>query len=659
MFRHFPFVIILAGIVGLCWGCENDTTSNTNSNPDENVEGGGSDGGTSEGGGSEGGGSEGGGSEGGGSEGGGSEGGGSEGGGSEGGGSEGGGSEGGGSEGGGSEGGGSEGGGTEGGGTEGGGTEGGGTEGSTEDTPKPITITDIARIVSGGTSSVNLQGKKVVIVGNSFVYYGKVVIKVSTKNIGKEDHGYFYEAAKQDGGEPIVYNFTEAGKELNELYDAHLKKLGESMRESIDYVLLSEAGRNNKNIVKDVTDILKLFPNAKCVFMPHEYFYKNDKTPYIINNLENIKKEGCLIANAGQLVSDLYKGNESVENSSYTYNRSTFIITGDSHHTNPLEGYLKTLLAYTAITGKSAVGMEYKYTDDTSINQNFDLKAFRKKYYNNVSDTNFYEIMHDDKEIEGLQKLVDKYNAKWNGDTSVPSCEHEVNVADITETYFYGSSNTSGVASAVCSKCHETVTVEIKTDEPRTNIMLVTPEDLQTAGKTTVKDYMDDGMGSVFYQKEDGWGRMGYSSIYGMASMCDGNRKAVQTKDASQLYWEIADKSKKYDANGQESDEGKYLSLIGYRLTQPKSVSGFTLFIDAIDGSLTGFDLLGGVKNDDDTYSWNVLWSGSDIAYTAYDRITKFIHADFDEIKVDAIQIGVTSTKSDVIYASELEVYGH
>ena len=113
------------------------------------------------------------------------------------------------------------------------------------------------------------------------------------------------------------------------------------------------------------------------------------------------------------------------------------------------------------------------------------------------------------------------------------------------------------------------------------------------------------------------------------------------------------------NANGQESDEGKYLSLIGYRLTQPKSVSGFTLFIDAIDGSLTGFDLLGGVKNDDDTYSWNVLWSNPNISYTDYDKTTKFIHADFNEIKVDAIQIGVTDTKSDIIYASELEVYGH
>ena len=530
-------------------------------------------------------------------------------------------------------------------------------------------VSQIVRIVNGGTGTVaatSLKGKKIVVAGNSFIYYGKFVIKnkddqnSSSPTRGKPDNGYFYQIARLDGNEAVVYNYTQGGKNLNYIYNHYLKKIKKSKRDSIDYVLMSEAGENNGSIVTTVTTIMKLFPNAKCVFMPHEYHYHKNHQK-LLSHLNDLKKKGCLIANIGELEKKLYTKKESVDNSSFTYKRTTFVKNnGDNYHPNPLAGYLESLLAYTAITRKSAVGMEYKFTDDKALNKSFNLAAFKSKHYKKASDTNFDSIMHDGKEINGLQKLIDKYNVRWNGKLQEESsCKHNVSTSDITQIYFNGSSNTYGVASAVCSQCHQNVTVEIKMDAPLSNVMLVTPEEVKAAGMSTVKEYMLAGQGNVFYQTEKGWGRMGFSSIQGMASLCDGKRMAVQTKDASQLYWKIDEKTKKYDADGKASDSAKYISLIGYRLTQPKSISGFTLFIDATDGSLTGFDLLGGVKNDDDTYSWNVLWSGSDIAYTTYDRTTEFTHADFDEIKVDAIQIGVTSTKSDVIYASELEVYGH
>ena len=532
-----------------------------------------------------------------------------------------------------------------------------------------IQITDVLNVIDSG-DTISLKGKKVLVAGNSQIYYGLLVI---TGNRGKSDIGYFYQAAKSDGNPLTVIDYTHGGQNLDWIYSNHLKGISESTRKSIDYVLLSEAGENNKTIDKTVKKIMNLFPNAKGVFMPHEYhYYKNHSG--LLEKLKDLQKMGILIANPGELAYNIYKGTEKVEGSSYTYSRTTFVKNnsgckngsglwgsgkpGDAHHPNPLHGYLETLLAYSAITGKSAVGMEYKYTDDKSLHKYFDLDAFVAAHYNCGKSTNFNKILRDPDEVTRLQKLVDKYNTKWNGIAPVSSCNHTATVDNITETYFYGSSNTNGVALATCSKCGESITVDIATTEPRENIMLIPASVVLDAGYQSQKEYMLAGLGNVFYQTEKGWGRMGFSSIQGMASMCDGVRIAAQKQDGSQLYWKIADTSKKYDANGAASSDGKYMSLIGYSIKESKEISGFTLFADAIDGSLTGFDLLGGHKNEDGTYTWKVLWSGKDIKYIPYGKATHFIHSDFEKMQVDAIQIGITGAKSNIIYASELEVYG-
>ncbi|GEM_PF-6088473 len=533
-----------------------------------------------------------------------------------------------------------------------------------------IQITDVLDVIDGG-SSISIKGKKVLVAGNSQIYYGLLVI---TGNRGKTDIGYFHQAAKYDGNALTVIDYTHGGKNLDWIYSNHLKGIDASTRNSIDYVLLSEAGENNKNIDKTVKKIMDLFPNAQGVFMPHEYHYHKNHSG-LLNKLKTLQDMGILIANPGELAYNIYKGKEKVEGSSYTYSRTTFVKNnsgckngsglwgggndGDSHHPNPLHGYLETLLAYSAITGKSAVGMEYKYTDDKSIHKYFDLDAFVKAHYNCGKNTNFHKILRDKEEVTRLQNLVDKYNTKWNGKAPVSSCNHEATVESITQTYFNGSANTNGVALATCSKCGESITVDIKTTETRENIMLIPAATVIDAGYQSQKEYMLAGLGNVFYQTEKGWGRMGYSSIQGMASMCDGVRIAAHKQDGSQLYWKIADTSKKYDANGTATSDGKYMSLIGYRLNEPKEVSGFALFADALDGSLTGFDLLGGHKNEDGTYSWNVLWSGNNIKYIPYGKVTHFVHSDFEKMQVDAIQIGITEAKSNIIYASELEVYGH
>ncbi len=266
--------------------------------------------------------------------------------------------------------------------------------------------------------------------------------------------------------------------------------------------------------------------------------------------------------------------------------------------------------------------------------------------------------MKDEQEVRRIQKLIDKYNTKWNGVVPGSTCEHKVEISDITARILDGSTNTNGVATARCSLCGEEVEVDIRTNETRQNIMLISDKTVHDSGYSSAKEYMLAGKGNVFYQTEKGWGRQGFSSIQGMASMCDGHRIASQIKDGSQLYWQIKDMSVKYDADGTEKTDGKYISLIGYKFSENQTISGFALFTDAVDASLTGFDVLGRVKNTDGSPEWKVLWSGSNIQYHRYGPVTQFINSNFDETTVDAIQIGVTGANSNTIYASEFEVYG-
>ena len=205
---------------------------------------------------------------------------------------------------------------------------------------------------------------------------------------------------------------------------------------------------------------------------------------------------------------------------------------------------------------------------------------------------------------------------------------------------FPGSANTAAFEVKNCSFCQENVVVETTATNTRKNLFLSTEHS------------------NVKYKSASGWGRKGFTAIHGMMSLLNGERDASAT-DASGtiLYWNIKDVDTKYTPDGVEDATAKYCSLIGYEILSPITVSGFSIFVNPVP-EMT-FELLGGKTNADGTITWTVLGGVDDTSkYMSYNEDTGYYYADFDEITVDCIQIGVTSAIQSAIYISELEIYG-
>ncbi|MBR3964057.1 MAG: hypothetical protein IKJ80_01465 [Clostridia bacterium] len=224
---------------------------------------------------------------------------------------------------------------------------------------------------------------------------------------------------------------------------------------------------------------------------------------------------------------------------------------------------------------------------------------------------------------------------------------------------FPGSANTAAFEVKFCSFCQENVTVESASTATRKNHFLISADMLEAAGCEDVKSYINAGHSNVKYKSASGWGRKGFTAIHGMAALLNGERDASAT-DASGtiLYWNIKDVDTKYTPDGVEDATAKYCSLIGYEIANPITVSGFSIFVNPVP-EMT-FDLLGGKTNEDGTITWTVLGGVDDVSkYITYNEDTGCYYADFPEITVDCIQIGVISAMQSQIYISELEIYGN
>jgi uncharacterized repeat protein (TIGR02543 family) len=274
------------------------------------------------------------------------------------------------------------------------------------------------------TAKVSLDGKTVLFIGNSFVYYGGAVEHGGQK---KTDKGWFYEICKANGENVTVYDCTYGSHHLYDFTTSGCKSgschSGADLLKgipfnSIDYVFISESGDNNSNFVKDVKNIVKRFPSStKFIYLAHSYTYSKNHTK-IINNLDNLQSMGIDIVVWGKLVDDVIDGRVSVPGATVTYKKNSFIKNkGDSYHPNPLAGYITAQMAYCALTGKTAVGQMpnlYAIGDTLKYGKSaVGYKAYISTHYNSSSNTNFKAIMNSKSDIEGLQKLMDKYLAKW------------------------------------------------------------------------------------------------------------------------------------------------------------------------------------------------------------------------------------------------------
>ena len=262
-----------------------------------------------------------------------------------------------------------------------------------------------------------LDGKRIIFIGDSFIYYGQVVLNGSSSRYN--DQGYFYQLCQSVGADISVTNWTYGGKGITYIYENYMSDLKNL---NYDYVVLS-GGRNStskaENYFTTLQDYIDLFtavnPNVKFLYLvssgAHNISVDETFPVEILNNLKEFEKMGITIVDWGKLVADIIHGNVTVPNAEKTYTKNTFVVhksSKDGYHPNQLAGYITALMTYCAITGESAVGKSYVFWNDTSINSRFNSNNFISTYYTKGT-TNYPEVFGSSADMQGLQMLIDQY----------------------------------------------------------------------------------------------------------------------------------------------------------------------------------------------------------------------------------------------------------
>lgn len=280
---------------------------------------------------------------------------------------------------------------------------------------------------------ISLDGKKIIFIGDSFVYYGQTVLEKATSYLKQSDRvndkGYFYQLCKANGENVSVTNFTFGGHGLSSfcsgVCNAEKSCKGEDhfsylIDRNYDYVVVSgqrQSTTTAESFLGDIRFIMEMFqaanPNVKFVYLCSSGAHNVSVSPTfpinILNNLKTIEEWGFTIVDWGKLVADVIKGETAVPGALQSYNKNSFAIcrsSSDGYHPNQLSGYITTLMTYCAITGKSAVGQTYGFAETTWRT----FSEFKSKYYTyNGATTNYPEIFKSESDMKGLQTLIDQY----------------------------------------------------------------------------------------------------------------------------------------------------------------------------------------------------------------------------------------------------------
>ncbi len=283
--------------------------------------------------------------------------------------------------------------------------------------------------------TISLDGKRVIFIGNSYVYYGRTVMNqsssVMTQEARENDKGLFYQLCKENGMEVNVTNWTFGGHGLADFFGApcaHASSAcrgtrheGELKNRYYDYVFVSPGGgdRQARTLAADFDYLIKFFkdanPDVKIVCLAnlgcHGYSSFGTDLPAIYNYYSTLSEKGVIIADWGGLVYRIMHGIYSVPGNSQTYGKYTFIVK-DGFHPNMLSGYIAALMAYCTVTGESAVGQTYDFCNDVRVNQAFSFSKYIQANYTADKITNFDAVFKSEGDMKGIQELVDKYIAE-------------------------------------------------------------------------------------------------------------------------------------------------------------------------------------------------------------------------------------------------------
>lgn len=270
---------------------------------------------------------------------------------------------------------------------------------------------------------VDMNGKRIIFIGDSFVYAGKAVLSNSglTQKERDGDTGYFYQLCKAKGMEVSVTNWTYGGTGLTKILNMYSSVLKDR---NYDFVVFS-GGRNSANTYAALSETLDTFmsmfrevnPDVKFYYLvssgAHNISVLESFPIDILNNLDAIEEKGITIVDWGKMVADIIRGKVTVPGGTQTYNNHTFVkykSDTDGYHPNQLTGYLTALMTYCAITGESAIGQPYAFWNDTSLSSQFDSAKFVANSYT-MGPTNYPDVFASEADMNGLQQLIDQYLA--------------------------------------------------------------------------------------------------------------------------------------------------------------------------------------------------------------------------------------------------------
>ena len=270
----------------------------------------------------------------------------------------------------------------------------------------------------------NLNGKRVLFIGDSFLFSGKAVLtnKGETQQERQGDVGYFYQICKANQMDVEVTNFTYSGTGLATIYKTFFPLLQDR---NYDYVVFS-GGRASTNtyaslcetLDKYMADFRAVNPNVKFLYLvssgAHNIAVEETFPIDILNNLDELEKKGFTIVDWGKLVADIARGKVTVPGGAQTYNNHTFVKNKsltDGFHPNQLAGYITAQMVFCAITGESAVGQDYSFWNDTSLHEQFDVEHFVDVSYV-LGPTNYPEVFASEADMAGIQQLIDQYLAE-------------------------------------------------------------------------------------------------------------------------------------------------------------------------------------------------------------------------------------------------------
>lgn len=289
------------------------------------------------------------------------------------------------------------------------------------DVPKHDPPTDVGggNQENGGNENM-LDGKKIIFIGDSFIYYGGVVLNGSPSRY--HDEGYFYELCRANGADVSVTNWTYGGKGISYIYNNYLEELEDPY---YDYVVFS-GGRNSSSKAQDYFDVLEKYmtffrdanPYVEFLYLvssgAHNISVAESFPIEILNSLAAFEEMGITIVDWGKMVADIIRGTAPLAQTENTLNKNTFIVhqsDADGYHPNQLTGYLTALMTYIAITGESAVGQSYDFWNDTSLDGRFSPDRFIETYYKK-GETNYPAVFSSARDMHALQTLVDTYFAE-------------------------------------------------------------------------------------------------------------------------------------------------------------------------------------------------------------------------------------------------------